>query len=142
MARCYTCLRFLLGRNVKVGRRYRGWETLDDFNYDGYCRVVRYDGTYVFVYDEEKARITLLCGDVANYRGRIVADRHFGGYSIRKMHKKVLRYMEEHGIAQYDSSVGRKALWIKMVSDNFIQLMVEVYETGMTLLDQESSMAE
>nr|AHF24358.1 hypothetical protein [uncultured bacterium Contig575] len=133
MERFSARLKFLMGDNVRVGAGYHGWETLDGHRYDGACRVVRYDGTYIYVYAEEELQIVLLQGDAADYRGRIVADRRFGCFDIRGMHEKVVRYMEEHCVGQYDSQVGRRALWLKMAQPGYIQLMVEVYELGRSL---------
>ena len=130
-------MKFLLGDNVQLDTDYYGWESLDHNRYDGSCRVVRYDGCYIYVYEKGKQSIALLFGDAADYKGRIIADRQFGCYNIPKMQESVRRYMEKNGVERYTSEIGYKALWIKMAPRSLIQRMVEVYELGLELISED-----
>ena len=72
--------------------------------------------------------MTILCGDMADYKDRLIADRRHAHYCILDLRRKVDAYMAKNGITEYTSEVGSHALWVKMMPQSMIQVRVKVYE--------------
>ena len=128
MDRFNTRMKFLVGSDVQVGKEYKGWETTDDNRYDGVCKTIQYDGRYLYVFEEEHFRLVMLYGDMADYQGRLIADRHWSVYDVRMLQKRIQNYMRVKGIQDYTTEVGRSALWLKMAPQELIMERVHVYK--------------
>ena len=128
MNRINTRMKFLTGNDVQVGKEYYGWETTDDHRYDGVCKTIQYDGRYLYVLEKGLSRLVMLYGDMADYQGRLIADKRWSVYDILDLQKRVQSFMQDKGIQEYTSDVGRRALWLKMASQRLIQERVRVYE--------------
>jgi len=128
MERFNTRMKFLVGNDVQVGKDYFGWDTTDGSQYDGACRPIHYDGKYLYVLEKGASRLVMLYGDMADYQGRLIADRHWNAYDIRSLQKRVENYMKDKGIQEYTTDVGRRALWLKMAPQGLITERVHVYE--------------
>ena len=128
MALVNTRLRFILGRDVCLQEKYRGWETLDDERYKGACRPVAFDRGLLLVHHLGTDIYTVLAGDMADDHGRLIADECYRQIDMRAVEEKIHNYMEKNGIKTYNSEVGRHALWVKMMPQNFIAENVRFYE--------------
>ena len=132
MALINSRLRFFNGSDVHVGDEFPlGWEEcpiqrISDNHSNVPCKVIHYDGEMLYV--RHGNIITTLCGDVAGYHGRLLADRMHKQYDIGQFERKVREYMQKHGITEYTSEVGRHALWMKMMPGNIVEDRVRVYE--------------
>jgi len=128
MERFETRMKFLLGNDVHLGQDYNGWETVDGERYDGACHPIRFENSRLYVLEKGVDGVAVLWGDMADYKGRLIADRRDAHYSIPALRSKVDAYMEKNGITEYTSEVGCHALWVKMMPQPMIQERVKVYE--------------
>ncbi|MBQ6374437.1 MAG: hypothetical protein IJJ45_08130 [Clostridia bacterium] len=126
-------MKFLLGDDVRVGREYDGWETIDGARFDGPCRTIHYDGRLLFVLESDDRSVAVLCGDMADDHGRLIADQRHGHYSIPELRDSVDRYMARNVIPAYTTEVGYRALWRKMAPRSLIAEYVRVYEMTLGL---------
>ena len=128
MERFETRMKFLIGNDVRLDTDYFGWETVDGERYDGACHPIRFENSRLYVLEKGVDGVAVLWGDMADYKGRLIADRRDAHYSIPALRSKVDAYMEKNGITEYTSEVGRHALWVKMIPQSLIQERVKVYE--------------
>lgn len=128
MERFETRMKFLLGNDVQIGQDYKGWETVQGESHDGACRPFLYENGYLYVLEQNAGGVVVLQGDLADYKGRLMADGRHAHYSISSLQNKVAAYMEKNGITEYTSEVGRHALWVKMMPHSMIMERVKVYE--------------
>lgn len=127
-------MKFLLGNDVQVGKVYYGWKTMDGSHYDGTCEPIHYDGKYLYVHEKGLSKLVMLYGDMADFQGRLIADQRWSRYDIRDLQKRVQRYMQDKGIQEYTTDVGRRALWLKMAPQDLIMERVRVYEVTKDVL--------
>ena len=128
MDRFETRMKFLIGNDVRLDTDYYGWETADGECYDGTCRPICFENGRLYVLEKGAGSVTVLWGDMADYKDRLIADRRDANYSIPALRSKVDAYMEKNGITEYTSEVGHHALWVKMMPQSLIQERVKVYE--------------
>ena len=128
MERFETRMKFLLGNDVQIGQDYNGWETVQGESCESACRPFHYENGYLYVLEKDVGSVVVLQGDLADYKGKLMADDRNARYSIAGLRKKVKAYMEKNDIAEYTSEVGRHALWIKMMPQSMIMERVKIYE--------------
>ena len=128
MERFETRMKFLLGNDVHIGQDYTGWETVQGEGREGACRPFHYENGYLYILEKDAGRVVVLQGDLADYKGKLMADGRHAHYSIAGLRNKVTTYMEKNGITEYTSEVGRHALWMKMMPQSMIMERVKVYE--------------
>ena len=128
MERFETRMKFLIGNDVRIGADYYGWETVDGERYDGTCRPIHFENGRLYLLEKDTGRVVVLRGDLADYKGRLMADGRHAHYSITDLRNKVDAYIEKNSITKYSSEVGRHALWVKMMPQSLIQERVKVYE--------------
>ena len=121
-------MKFLLGNDVTLGSRYLGWETVDGHKSIAPCETIDYDGKYLYVHNIEAGTVTELMGDMAEYAGSLIADKSWNIYSIANLRHRVNEYMTEHGIKEYTTEIGHKALWQLKLPSSIIDQRVKVYE--------------
>ena len=125
-----TRMKFLLGNNVTIGTTYTAWQTVEG---EGKlsaapCQAIAYDGQYLYVHTLGTGKVTELMGDMAEFHGVLIADKSWGSYQISTLRQKVKDYMAEHGITEYTSEIGYKALYMAKVPGSMIRQRVHVYE--------------
>jgi len=128
MERFETRMKFLLGNDVHLGQDYNGWETVQGESREGTCRPFHYENGHLYILEKDAGRVVVLQGDLADYKGRLMADGRHAHYSIARLRDKVTAYMEKNAITEYTSEVGRHALWMKMMPQSMIMERVKVYE--------------
>ena len=128
MERFEIRMKLLLGNDVHIGQDYTGWETVQGESHNGACRPFLYEDGHLFVLEQDAGGVAVLHGDLADYKGRLMADARHAHYSITDLRNKVKTYMEKNGITEYTSEVGRHALWVKMMPQSMILERVKVYE--------------
>ena len=128
MERFEMRMKFLLGHDVHIGRDYNGWQTVQGDSHEGVCRPLLYENGHLYVLERDTGDVAALEGDLADYRGRLMADGRFAQYNIFGLRTRVAEYMEVNGITEYTSEVGRHALWVKMMPRSMILERVKVYE--------------
>ena len=128
MERLGTRMKFLLGDDVRIGQDYSGWETAGGEKYDGACRPILYENGRLYVLEGDRGGVAVLRGDLADYRGRLMADGRLAQYDISGLRDRVSAYMERNGIAGYTPEVGRHALWMKMLPRSMVLERAKVYE--------------
>ena len=121
-------MKFLVGNNVTLGSRYLGWETVDGHKSAEPCETIDYDGQYLYVHTIGTGTVTELMGDMADYKGALIADKSWNSYDIGTLRRRVDKYMAEKGIKEYTSEIGRKALWQLKLPSSLIDQRVKVYE--------------
>ena len=121
-------MKFFLGNDVHIGQVYRGWETVSGERYEGECRPILYENGRLYVLKKDVGDVAVFQGDIADCKGRLMADGRFAHYSITGLRDKVSAYMDKNGITEYTSEVGRHALWMKMMPQSIILECVKVYE--------------
>ena len=128
MERFETRMKFLLGNHVKIGQDYNGWETVQGESHDGECRPFLYENGRLYVFEKDSDGVVILQGDLADYKGKLMADARHAHYSIAELRNNVTTYMKKNGITDYSSEVGRHALWVKMMPESMIMERVKMYE--------------
>ena len=128
-----TRLKFFLGDNACVGKDYSGWETVSAEHYGGSCRTICYENKHLYVLEKDAGCVISLGGDIADYKGRLIADGSGHHHDIRKLRGKVDAYMAEHGITEYSSDVGIHALWVPRYPRSLVEECVRVYEMTLDL---------
>ena len=128
-----TRLKFFLGDNACVGKDYSGWETVSGEHYGGSCRTICYENKHLYVLEKDAGCVISLGGDIADYKGRLIADGSGHHHDIRKLRGKVDAYMAEHGITEYSSDVGIHALWVPRYPRSLVEECVRVYEMTLDL---------
>lgn len=128
MERIETRMKFLLGSNVRISQNYNGWETVQGESYEGVCCPFLYENGRLYVLEKDAGGVAVLQGDLADYKGKLMADSRHAHYSIATLRNKVTEHMEKNGITKYSSEVGRHALWAKMLPQSMILERVKVYE--------------
>lgn len=121
-------MKYLVGNDVSLGSRYLGWETVDGHRSLAPCETIDYDGKYLYVHNLGAGTVTELLGDMAEYKGTLIADKSWNSYDIADLRRRVDKYMVEKGITEYNSEVGRKALWQLKLPSSHIEQRVKVFE--------------
>ena len=128
-----TRMKFFLGDNACVGKDYSGWESVKGEHYDGACRTIRYEDGRLYVWEKDAGCIIDLSGDIADYKGRLIADHSNRRHNINQLRGKVEAYMTEHGITEYSSEIGVHALWVMRYPPALVKERVRVYEMTLNL---------
>ena len=136
MGRFETRMKFLLGHDVHLDQDYTGWQSVQGERYDGPCSPVLYENGLLYVIEKDAGEVAVLRGDLAEYRGRLMADGCCARHSISGLRSKVRAYMEKNAIDEYTSEVGRRALWVKMMPQQLIMQRVKVYELTLETNDE------
>ena len=83
---------------------------------------------YLYVLEKDASGVVVLHGNLANYKGRLMADGHHAHYSIAGLRNKVKAYMEKRAIIKYTSEALHHTLWMKMMPQSMIMEHVKMYE--------------